>query len=51
MDKTGVGRQVVFPLLMKTMLHWSKENYEKDATGNIVEVSNRMPLERVIYKL
>ena len=49
-DKTGVGRQVVFPVLMKPMLHWSKENYRKDEAGNIVKVDNRMPLERVFLR-
>ena len=50
-DKTGVGRQVVSPVLMKPMLHWSKENYEKDATGNIVKVDKRMPLDRVFLRI
>ena len=50
-DKTGVGRQVVFPVLMKPMLHWSKENFQKDKAGNIVKVDNRMPLERVILRV
>ncbi len=50
-DKTGVGGQIVFPVLMKPKLHWSKENYEKHATGNIVKVDNRMPLERVTLRI
>ena len=51
-DKTAVGRHVVFPappVLMKLLLHWPKENYEKYATGNIVKVDNRKPLERILH--
>ena len=49
--KTGVGRQVVFPVLMKPMGRLSKENYEKHGTGNIGTVDNRMPLEGVILRI
>ena len=46
-NETGVGRQLVFPVLIKTVVLWSEQNFKRDDNQNLVQIP-RFPVEKCL---
>jgi hypothetical protein len=50
-DYTGVGRRLVFPVLMKSSLSFTKKNFSRTDDGTIIQDGDQMPVEKIMIRL